>query len=133
MTKSNERRSAQMTVKIRGRQHQQGITLFGLLFWAIIIGFVSLIGLRVLPTMNEYWTIKKAINKIASENPSTVPEVRKAFDKQKDIEYSISSISSKDLSITKENEKLVISFAYDKEIEIAPPVFLLIKYEGRSR
>ncbi len=122
-----------MTIEIHGRRRQRGITLFGLLFWAIIIGFASLIGLRVLPTLNEYWTIKRAVNKIASEGPVTVPEVRKAFDKQKDIEYSITSISAKDLSITKENEKLVISFAYDKEIEIAPPVFLLIKYEGRSR
>ena len=29
---------------------QRGITLFGLLFWAIVIGFVALIGMRVLPT-----------------------------------------------------------------------------------
>lgn len=121
-----------MTVETRGPRRQRGITLFGLLIWAIIIGFVALIGMRVLPTMNEYWTIKRAVNKIASENPGTVPEVRKAFDRQKDIEYSITTIGSKDLSITKENDRLVISFAYDKEVEIIPPVFLLIKYEGRS-
>ena len=58
--------------------------------------------------------------------------LRKAFDKQKDIEYAISSISGKDLEITKENERLVIRFAYDKEIPLVEPVFLLVKYQGRS-
>ena len=115
----------------RGRQ--RGITLFGLLFWAILIGFFALIGMRVLPTMNEYFTIQKAVNKIAREGGSTVPEIRAAFEKTKTIEYSISSISAKDLTITKENDKVVISFAYDKEIELMKPVYLLIKYEGRSK
>ena len=60
-------------------------------------------------------------------------EIRAQFDKQKDIEYSIASISGKDLDITKENDRIVIRFAYNKEIELIAPVFLLIKYEGRSR
>jgi hypothetical protein len=34
--------------------------------------------------------------------------------------------------ITKDNDKLQISFAYDKQIDLAGPVFLLIKYEGKS-
>jgi len=112
---------------------QRGVTLFGLLFWAIIVGFVALIVMKVLPTMNEYFTIQKAVNKIAQEGATTVPEIRAAFERTKDIEYSITSISGKDLKITKENDKVVISFAYDKEIELMSPVFLLIKYEGRSK
>jgi len=75
----------------------------------------------------------RAVNKVAKEGGSTVPEIRSAFEKQKEIEYSISSIGGKDLQITKENDKIVVSFAYDKEIELAAPVFLLIKYEGRSK
>jgi hypothetical protein len=114
-------------------RRQRGVTLFGLLFWAIVVGFVALIVMKVLPTMNEYFTIQKAVNKIAQEGATTVPEIRAAFERTKDIEYSISSISGKDLKITKENDKVVISFAYDKEIELMSPVFLLIKYEGRSK
>ena len=41
-------------------------------------------------------------------------------------------ITGKDLVVTKENEKVVVSFAYDKEVELVKPVFLLIKFEGRS-
>jgi len=115
-----------------GRQ-QQGITLLGLLFWAIIIGFIALLTVRVLPTLNEFFTIQKAVNKVALEGGNTVPEIRAAFEKQRDIEYSIQSVTAKDLDITKENDRIVVRFAYSKEIELFAPVFLLIKYEGQSR
>ena len=112
---------------------QRGITLLGLLFWAVVIAFVALVGLRVVPTVNEYLTIQRAVNKVASEGLSTVPEIRAAFDRQKEIEYAITTISGKDLKITKEDERVVIRFAYQKEIELLSPVFLLIKYEGASK
>jgi len=111
----------------------RGLSLIGLLFWAIIIGFVGYVAVRVLPTLNEYFTIQRAVNKIVAESSPMVAEVRKSFEKQKDIEYSISSISAKDLEITKENDRLVIGFTYDKEIPIVEPVYMLIKYKGRSK
>jgi Domain of unknown function (DUF4845) len=115
------------------RRHPRGITLIGLLFWAILVAFVALIVVRVLPTINEYSTILRAVQKIAQSSPSTVAEARAAFEKQKEVEYSISSIGGKDLQVTKENEKVVIRFAYDKEVEIFEPVFLLIKYRGEGK
>jgi hypothetical protein len=126
-------RFEQRTAAGPARSRQRGVTLFGLMFWAIVVGFVALIVMKVLPTMNEYFTIQKAINKIAAEGLTTVPEIRASFERTKDIEYSITSIGAKDLNITKENDKVVITFAYDKEIELIKPVYLLIKYEGRSK
>ena len=122
-----------MAFERRLAARQRGVTLFGLMLWAIVIGFSALLVMRVLPTLNEYYTIQKAITKIAQERVSTVPEIRSAFEKQKTIEYSIQSIGGQDLKVTKENDKVVISFAYDKEIELMQPVYLLIKYEGRSK
>ncbi len=122
-----------MTNKIASIRRQRGVTLFGLMFWAIVIGITALVVMRVLPTVNEYYTIQRAVDKIAKEGGTTVPEIRAAFEKQKQIEYSITAISGKDLQITKENEQVVVSFAYDKEIELMPPVYLLIRYEGRSK
>jgi len=120
-----------------GRVHiasrQRGVTLFGLLVWAVVVGFLALIGMRVLPALNEYFTIKRAVNKIATEGLQTVPEIRAAFERTKQIEYSITTIGAKDLIVTKENDKVVVAFAYDKEVELVKPVFLLIKFEGRSQ
>jgi len=111
----------------------RGITLLGLLLWAIAVGSVALIAIRVLPTVNEYFTILRAVNKVAVEGGTTVSEIRAAFDRQRDIEFSITSISGRDLEITKENDRVVVSFAYDRQIELFSPVYLLIRYEGRSR
>lgn len=114
------------------RSHQRGITLFGLMFWAVFLGFFALVAMKVIPTINEYATIKRVVNKIAQEGGTSVAEVRAAFEKQKSIEYGI-SISAKDLDIGKENDKIVVKFAYDKEIELMDPVYLVIKYQGQSK
>ena len=121
-----------MTAQLRTPRRQRGITMFGLLFWAIIIGVTALVGMRVVPTTVEYYTIMKAIHKITAEEPGTVPQIRAAFERSKAIDL-ITSIGGKDLDITKENEKVVVSFAYNSEIELVKPVYLVIKYEGRSR
>lgn len=115
------------------RRTQRGVTLLGLLFWAGFVGFVAYIAVRTVPTVNELMTIQSAIDKIAASPPATVGEIRAAFDRQKDIEYSIQAISGKDLEVTKENEKVVIAFAYDKEVPLFGPVNLLLKYRGRSK
>ena len=112
---------------------QRGFTLIGLLFWAVIIAVGSLIVMKVAPTVNEYFTIKRAVKKVAVEGGGTVPEIRNAFEKLKQVEYSITSIDGKDLQITKENDRVVVRFAYAKEIELISPVYLVIKYEGDSK
>lgn len=112
---------------------QRGITLIGLVFWAIVIAFGALLVLRVFPSANEYWTIKRAVEKIAKEKPATVAAVVTAFERQTAVEFSISSIKGSDLEVTKEGDTLVIRFAYDKLIDLVDPVYLLIKYKGEGR
>lgn len=115
------------------RRRQRGITLIGLLFWAVLISVVAVVALRVGPTVNEYLTIQKAVDKIAHGGGNSVQEIRTAFDRIKQIEYAISTISGKDLDITKQDDRVVVRFAYDKEVELFGPVYLLIKYRGESK
>lgn len=117
---------------MRARKIQRGISLLGLLFWGVIIGGGTVILLRVVPTVMEYYTIQKAIDKIARDNPPTVASARDAFQRTKDIEYSIVSVEAKDLNITKVDDKVKVSFSYDKEVPLFGPAFLLIKYKGES-
>jgi hypothetical protein len=119
--------------RLGSSQRQRGVSLLGLLFWAVVIGFVAVVGMKTFPAVNEYWTILRAVNKIAKESAGSVPEIRNAFDKQKEIEYSITSIGGKDLEVTKENDKVVVGFKYDKEVELYGPVSLLLHFEGRSK
>jgi hypothetical protein len=112
---------------------QRGLSLIGLMVWAVGLGIVALVVMKVVPTINEFYTIQRAVDKVAKEGGTTVPDIRQAFDRQKEIEYSIQAISGSDLEITKINEKIVVAFAYDKEIELMAPVYLVIKYQGRSK
>lgn len=112
---------------------QSGITLIGLLFWAVLISSFALVLMKVFPAVTEYRTIQGMVNKAAHEGGGTVGEIRAAFDRSLQIEYGVTSIKSKDLDITKEDDKVVIKFAYDREIELIPPVYLLLKFEGQSK
>ncbi|RRS04232.1 DUF4845 domain-containing protein [Aquabacterium soli] len=114
-------------------RRQRGITLFGLLFWAVIVGAVAVVLMKLFPAINEYRTIQSVVNAVAKSGASSVPEVRTAFDQRSSVEYGIESITSRDLEITKDNDQIVIRFAYDKEIELIDPVFLVIKFKGHSR
>ncbi len=123
--------SANATRSVPARQ--RGLSLIGLMVWAVGLGMVALVVMKVLPTINEFYTIQRAVDKVAKEGGTTVPDIRQAFDRQKEIEYSIQAINGSDLEISKVNEKIVVAFAYDKEIELISPVFLVIKYQGRSK
>lgn len=112
---------------------QRGITLLGLLFWAVVVTALSVVVIKVFPVITEYQTISRMVDKLAREGGSTVPEIRMSFDRFKTVEYGVESISAQDLEITKEDDKVVISFAYDKEIELFDPVYLLLKFKGRSK
>ncbi len=120
-----------MTIS-NGAKGQRGITLIGLLFWGVVIAFLAVVGMKVVPTVFEYFTVQKTVNKVAQSNPATVAAAKAEFDRIKSVEYSI-LLDSSDLIVTKENEKVVIEFAYQREVHIGGPAYLVMKYEGRSR
>ena len=105
-----------------------------MLMLAIVIGFFLLMGARVFPSVNEYLTIRKAVARIMAGNPGSAGEIRGSFDKTVEVEYSIQTIHGKDLDIRPigDSGNLRCSFAYNIEIPIVEPVYLLIKYSGSS-
>ncbi len=112
---------------------QSGFTLVGLLFWAVLISSVALVLMKVFPAVTEYRTIQSLVNKAAREGGSSVADIRNAFDRALTVEYGVTSIKGSDLQISKEDDKVVIKYAYDREIELIPPVYLLLKFEGQSK
>lgn len=114
-----------------GQRGQRGFTLLGLIYNGMVLACVGLVGAQVVPTYLEYTAITKAVNKAASEGGS-VNQVRSTFDKMASID-DIRTISSKDLEVTKEGEKVVVKFEYQREIHLAGPAWLAMKYAGRSK
>jgi hypothetical protein len=112
------------------KHQQRGISFIGLLFVGAVVACAGILAAQVLPTLIEFQAITKAASKAAAGN--TVPEVRSIFDKAGAID-DIHSISGKDLEVTKEGDKTVVAFAYTREIHMAGPAYLLLKYNGRSK
>lgn len=112
------------------KHHQRGISLIGLLFVGGVIACAFIIGAQVAPTLIELQAITKAATKAKDGN--TVPEVRSIFDKAAQID-DIKSISGRDLVVSKEGDKTVVAFAYTREVHLAGPAYLLLKYDGRSK
>ena len=117
----------------RFSRRQRGLTLIGLLISGIIIALIALVVMRVVPTVIEYFNIKKAVVRATSSSPTGLPsEIRTAFDRAQAID-DFSAIAAKDLVITKVNDKTVVSFAYEKRVPLFGPASLLIEYKGDSR
>ena len=112
------------------KHKQRGISFIGLLFVGAVVACAFVLGAQVLPTLIEFQAITKAATKATAGN--TVPEVRAIFDKAGQID-DIHSISGKDLDVTKEGDKTVVAFAYTREIHMAGPAYLLLKYNARSK
>jgi hypothetical protein len=112
------------------KHQQRGISFMGLLFVAAILACAGVLAAQVVPTLIEFQAINKAATK--ATGGSTVAEVRSIFDKAAAID-DIKSISGKDLEVSKQGDKTIVAFAYTREIHMAGPAYLLLKYNGQSK
>ena len=117
-----------MSTQLKSRQ--RGISFLGLIFVGVFLAMLGVVGAQVFPTFLEYQAIGKAA-KMASLG-SSVPEVRSLFDKAAAID-DFKSVTGKDIEVTKEGDKIVVAFAYQREIHLAGPAYLTLKYAGNSK
>lgn len=117
-------------MKLRVKSRQSGISFISLLFVVGVLASLGVLAAQAFPTVVEYQAILKAVQKASSGN--TVPEVRQIFDKAAQID-DIKSISAKDLEVSKNGDKVVVKFAYNREIHMFGPAYLLLKYAGQSK
>jgi Domain of unknown function (DUF4845) len=113
------------------KSQQRGLSLISLLFVGGVLAFCGVIGAQVVPTLIEYQAISKATNKVAAQG-GTVVEIRNNFDKAQAID-DFKAVAGKDLEVSKNGDKVVVSFSYQKEIHLGGPAYLLLKYAGSSK
>ena len=116
-----------VTMTRQPKSRQGGITFIGLLFIGGILAVTGVIAAQVIPTVIEWQAVHKAAGK--AREGSTVADVRAIFDKAAAID-DIKSIDGKELEVSKEGDKVVIHYAYQREIHLAGPAWLTLKYEG---
>ena len=117
-------------VKNHSFRCQQGISLTGLILTLGGIVLMAILAAKVVPTIIEFSSIKKAIV-YAKQSAKTVREIQTTFDKQAEVGY-FDAVRGKDLSIVKNGEDLEVSFAYTKKIPLFGPASLLLEYAGTT-
>lgn len=114
------------------RRPQRGLSLIGLLLSAALVIAVVLAGLRVVPTVLEFFAIRSAVEKVATSGAATPRDIQVSFDRYAAVD-DIESITGRDLLIERVDGGLVVSFSYEKRVDLFGPVALLIHYHGSSR
>jgi hypothetical protein len=117
-----------MTIQFRSRQ--RGLSFLGLLMVGGLLAACGVIVAEIVPTAIEYQGVRRAAEK--AQEGTSVAEVRSIFDRSASVD-NIKSVAGKDLEVSKEGDRIVVSFAYQREIHLFGPAYLTLKYSGRSR
>jgi hypothetical protein len=112
---------------------QKGVTLIGFIFMAALVAGAGILAFRAIPIYNEFFTLKKILRSIDLQNNDASPaEIRKQFELKASADY-IYEVKSRDLEITKDNGRIVISYPYSRRIPLASNVSMLFEFEANNR
>ena len=112
------------------KRQQRGISFLGIVLIGIVVAALGVLAARVAPTVIEYQSVLRAMRH-AAETGQTPAEVRTAFERTRTVGY-FDAVTGADLIITRDNDRLLVSFAYEEEIHLFGPAYLLLRYQGRS-
>jgi hypothetical protein len=115
------------------RKNQLGIGLGGLIVGAALFIVLAMIGMKLGPSYLEFASIKKAVVAIGQEKATASPtDIRKAFDARATID-AITTVTGKDLEVTKEGGEVLITAAYRKEVPLVANMGIYIDFRAASK
>ena len=116
------------------RQKQKGISLSGLLVWAVILILVVISGLKIAPAYIEFASIQKNLSAIVKDinaQSADLNQVRMLFSKRAQID-NIKSINVQDIKINKESGRIFLSASYTVRIPLVSNLSLTIDFDAAS-
>ncbi|MBS0586569.1 MAG: DUF4845 domain-containing protein [Proteobacteria bacterium] len=116
------------------RQKQKGISLSGLLVWAVILILVVISGLKIAPAYIEFASIQKNLSAIVKDinaQSADLNQVRMLFSKRAQID-NIKSINVQDIKINKESGRIFLSASYTVRIPLVSNLSLTIDFDAVS-
>ncbi len=115
---------------------QRGFTFWGFVFTAGPIIVVAVLVMLLFPAYAEYFTIKKAINRIGNDpsfSSMTDGDVRAMMDKTLEVDQ-IHSIKSSDLVIRRsESNGATISVDYEVVVPLVANVSALLEFSATTQ
>lgn len=116
-------------------RRQSGFTLSKMLMISVVVGLVALLGFKLTPEYIEYYKILHNVRavglEVANRNNATVADVRLAFSRRADIDH-IKNFAAEDLEVSKDGNRIVIDFAYQRKVPLFKNISILIDFQGSS-
>jgi uncharacterized protein DUF4845 len=113
---------------------QRGVSLSGFVMWSIVLIFFGFLGLKIGPTYFEYMTLNKQMKAVVND-PATRggsrKEVENAF-MTRSLVSDISSVSYRDLVITKEGDGYSLSADYTVCVPIISNIKACMDFSASS-
>lgn len=100
---------------------QAGITFWGFAYVVGTLVLVAVIGMKLFPAYEEYFAVKKVIQRIGNEagfDSMTPAQIKDEFDKGAVID-NINTVKGEDLLVEKKDEGVIVSVAY----QVTVPMF----------
>lgn len=112
------------------RKRQRGLTMWGVLFYAFLFGFVAYTVSRLLPAYMDYWAIKRGVAQLAADSTPTTreAEVRDRFHKEMRLN-NITVVNGHDLVLEKAGDGLHITVEWTDRRPFVGDVSLCLEFK----
>ncbi|MBB5190210.1 hypothetical protein HNQ50_000932 [Silvimonas terrae] len=108
---------------------QAGLSFFGFIIVAMVIGAAAVTFFKVVPAWVEYFNIQRTITSLVKEEGSAPPaEIRGAFEKHAEIDDYV-SVKADDLKISQAGGTTNISVSYERVVPLVGNTSLLFAFD----
>jgi hypothetical protein len=114
------------------RSRQKGMGWFGLLFIFAVLGFFTVVGMKVLPLYLNQMKITSSVNKVAGDPSNAnaeVGELRKSLQRYWDIE-SIDALTPRDIKVKRTEEGRFLSYDYEAREHLFYNIYVVIHFQA---
>lgn len=116
----------------RHRSGQGGMTLIGFLLMFLLIGFFTLLVIKLVPLYLEHFKIVSSLNALKSEPgwaEKSKDEIQKALQRRWDINSVDTVIANKDVQYSREAGRVKVRVAYEAVTHIMGNVDVLLTFD----
>ena len=116
---------------MKTRHRQSGMSILGMLFIAIMVGFFIMLGLRLAPSYFEYMTIKEAVTKTATEYDADKKTIRQLRTRITNlfITNQVYGINPDDIKIYRKEGKTFIDGNYEARIHVVGRIDAIMNFD----
>jgi hypothetical protein len=115
------------------RQRQQGLGLWGWIFVLSVIGFVSMVTLKLVPIYLAELSIQRVVKSTAQDSANSgvpIQTLRKNMKTRWDVE-GITTLDVNDIQLKKHGAGRALVYDYEARTDLFYNIYLVVHFEGQ--